>query len=74
MTTDQRKLSGEILLTLRTEYGLSQREMAARVTALGVNLCERHYRRIEKGEMVPSVLLAMAICSVLDADVYQVWG
>lgn len=74
MDKDQKILAGEIILTLRTEYGLSQREMAKRVTALGTPLCERHYRRIEKGEMVPSVLLAMSICSVLDADVYQVWG
>lgn len=68
------ELSGQILRNLRVEYGLSQRKVAENVTYSGTSLCERHYRRIEHGQMTPSVRLAMAICSALDSDVYEVWG
>ena len=73
---EARERAGNLLKNMRLEYGLSQKGVADQVTEMGQGptLCERHYRRIEKGEMVPSVLLAMAICWVLDADVYQIWG
>ena len=67
-------LSGQILRNFRLEYGLSQKAVAEQTTLAGVPCCERHYRRLEHNQMVPSVLLAMAICHVLDADVYEVFG
>ena len=67
------QLAGQILRNLRHEYGLSQRALAENVTLSGTSLCDRHYRRIEYGQMQPSVRLAMAICSALDSDVYEVW-
>jgi DNA-binding XRE family transcriptional regulator len=66
--------AGQILRNFRIEYGLTQKGVAQQVSILGPTLCERHYRRIEKGLMVPSVLLAMSICTVLDTDIYEVWG
>ena len=74
MEHDMKRRAGEILLNLRLEYGISQRELAETVSDIGPSLSDRHYRRIEKGQMVPSVMLAMTICSVLGSDVYEVWG
>jgi len=74
---EAKERAGELLRNMRIEYGLSQKGVADQVNEMqtpGVTLCERHYRRIEKGEMVPSVLLAMSVCYVLDVDVYQIWG
>ena len=54
--------AGQVLKNLRIEYGLSQQAVADRVTEMnGPSLCVRHYRRIEKNQMKPSVLLAIAI-------------
>lgn len=74
MDKERMKAAGQILLNLRHEYGLTQRIVAERVAVIGPSCSVRHYRRLEKGQMLPSVALAMAVCSVLDADVYQVWG
>jgi transcriptional regulator with XRE-family HTH domain len=75
MNRSRLQLAGEILFNLRTEYGLKQREVADHVTKLGKHtLSERHYRRLEKGEREPRVGLALDIGTVLDADVYEIWG
>jgi DNA-binding XRE family transcriptional regulator len=75
MDYSRRTLAGEILRNLRIEYGLTQAEVALHVTALGKHtLCERHYRRLEKGEMECKVGLAIDLATVLDSDVYQIWG
>ena len=66
--------SGSVIRNFRLEYGLTQKKVAEMVTVSGVSCCERHYRRIEHGEMTPSVRLAIALCSVLDTDVYEVWA
>lgn len=74
MDKEKLELAGQILKNLRTEYGLSQRVVAERVSVLGPSMCVRHYRRLEQGQMMPSVGLAISICAVLDSDVYEVWG
>ena len=75
MSKQEAALAGQVLKNLRIEYGKSQQVVANEVTeGQGPSLCVRHYRRIEKGQMIPSVLLALSICSVLDTDVYEVWG
>ena len=73
---DKLKMAGAILKNLRLEYGMTQQDVADHVCAYpgGPDLCVRHYRRIECGLMTPSVLLSISICTVLDSDVYEVWG
>ena len=71
---DRNELAGSILRNFRVEYGLTQKVVAERATFAGASCCERHYRRIEHGQMTPSIKLAMALCTVLDTDVYAVWA
>lgn len=74
MEAERKAIAGQILETLRVETGLSQKGLCAIVSDSGTPICERHYRRIIKGQMLPSVVLGMAICQVLDSSVYEVWG
>jgi transcriptional regulator with XRE-family HTH domain len=70
-------LAGEILRNLRLEYGMTQKEVAYQVGILSfghTTLSERHYRRLEKGLMEPKIGLAIDIATVLDTDVYEIWG
>lgn len=74
MDANRLKIAGQILRSLRIEYGLTQREVAAHVSILGPTLCTRHFRRFEKGEAKPMIDMAMSIATVLDSDVYEIWG
>jgi len=66
---------GEVLRAIRLERGMTQTEVAERVRNRRIKtLSEPHYRRIEGNFTVPSVILAMEICSVLETDIYEVWG
>jgi DNA-binding XRE family transcriptional regulator len=64
-----------ILLELRKSQGMTQMDVVHMVRERGVvKLSETHYRRLEKGQCLPSVLLAMELAAVLDSDVYEIWG
>lgn len=70
-----RNRAAEIIRTRREELELSQCEVAERVRNRRVtSLSEPHYRRIEKGLALPTVVIALEIASVLDLDIYEIWG
>ncbi|KIH50771.1 DNA-binding helix-turn-helix protein [Ancylostoma duodenale] len=51
----------------RTAKNLTQEELARNA---GISL--RYYNRIEKGESVPSVNVAIQICAALEKTVYDI--
>ena len=71
-----RRTSGAVLRRCRDAAGLTQTQVAEQVRNSGTEstLSEPHYRRIENNLAVPSVLLAMDIATVVDSDVYEIWG
>lgn len=70
-----RTRAAEIIRTRREQLRLSQSQVAERVRNRRVtSLSEPHYRRIEKGLAVPNVVIGLEIASVLDLDVYEIWG
>jgi len=68
-------LNKEAIFSKRLELGLTQSQVAEMVRNRRVcTLSENHYRRIEKGYATPNVVIGMEIASVLDTDVYELWG
>ena len=64
-----------LLRELREGLGLSQSMVAELVRRNGkVTLSEPHYGRIEKGLVKPNVYLAIEIATVLQIDIYEIWG
>lgn len=73
--TARRKDPATVLSTLREAAGMTQCTVAETVRNMGrSSLSEPHYRRIEKNLVTPSVILAMDIATILDSDVYEIWG
>ena len=73
--SDHKKQAGEAIYVRRLELGLTQTEVAERVRNRGVKtLSESHLRKIETGVATPTVVLGMEIATVLDTDVYAIWG
>jgi len=69
------KSAGEILRRTRLDQETTQADVVFAVKNRGVvSLSDAHYRRLEAGLSLPSVILAMEICAVLGVDVYEVWG
>ena len=74
-TYEERELAGTILLNTRIENGMTQKEVADEISSTeGPTCSERHYRRIEKGEMTPSITLGLKVCAVLGISPFDVWG
>lgn len=51
----------------RQAANISQEEIAHKA-----NISLRHYQRIEKGESIPTVKIALAICKVLHVDPHDI--
>lgn len=66
---------GEILFNLRLEEGMTQADVANAISCTeGPTLSERHYRRIEKGEMTPSVTLGVKLANLFGVTAEDIWG
>ena len=58
----------------RIELGLTQAQLAERVTARGGSLRQEHIARIETGAVVPRIDTLVAIAKALDLDVFNLNG
>ena len=71
----RKKDPGTVIASLRESAGLTQSKVAETVRNMKRStLSEPHFRRIEKNLVTPSVIMAMDIATVLDSDVYEIWG
>ena len=57
----------------RLELALSLEDLAYKVRDLGGKVSASHLAAIERGESMPSVVLAMAIAIALDTTVDALW-
>lgn len=57
----------------RLELGLTLEDLAYKVRGLGMKVSASHLAAIERGESMPSVVLAMTIATALDTTVGALW-
>lgn len=65
---------GENIRRLRKERGMYQSKLVVALQLAGIDISVFSYNRIEKGTQNPTVSLLLALCSLLDCDMNELFA